>query len=155
MLEQELIDMGPRKQKVYVVDDEKVIAETLAMILNGAGFIALPFVNPREALDAAAFASPPDLLISDVVMPEMSGVDLAIQFRKTYPECRILLFSGRATTASLLEAARSQGFDFDILKKPLHPDDLLAKIRSFSDRWDSGQADVSGSSKEPVTGRNK
>lgn len=122
--------MRHQRPEVYVVDDEKVIAETLATILNQAGFTARPFEDPQEALNAAASGSPPDLLISDVVMPGMSGIELAIKFRRAYSECRVLLFSGQAATANLLEVARSQGYDFEVLSKPVHPADLLAKLRS-------------------------
>jgi DNA-binding response OmpR family regulator len=121
-------DMQRSEQVVYVVDDEKVIAETLAMILKRAGFLVTAFEDPRQALSCAA-CSPPDLLISDVMMPGMSGVELAIRFRRLNPRCRILLFSGKAATAELLEVARNQGYDFECLLKPVHPADLLAKLR--------------------------
>jgi CheY-like chemotaxis protein len=114
---------------VFVVDDEKVIAKTLAMILNQAGYSAVAFGDARQALMAAASGTSPDLLISDVVMPGISGIELAIEFRRKYPQCRILLFSGQAATANLLESARKQGHDFDVLSKPVHPADLLAKLR--------------------------
>jgi hypothetical protein len=45
------------------------------------------------------------------------------------PNCKILLFSGQATTADLLEKARLEGHEFEILAKPVHPTDLLAKLR--------------------------
>ena len=71
----------------------------------------------------------PALLISDVMMPGMTGVELAIHFRKAQPECNILLFSGQAVTADLLDKARAEGYDFDLLSKPVHPADLLATLR--------------------------
>jgi hypothetical protein len=46
------------------------------------------------------------------------------------PKCKILLFSGQAATADLLDRARSQGHEFEILAKPVHPQDLLARLRS-------------------------
>lgn len=113
---------------VFVVDDEAVIAQTLAMILNQAGFHASAFDHPEKAIAASAELTP-DLLISDVMMPGMTGVELAIHFRKIHPECRVLLFSGQAATADLLEKARAEGYDFDLLSKPVHPADLLAKLR--------------------------
>ncbi len=114
---------------VFVVDDEAVIAQTLTIILNQAGFQAMSFDHPEQAIAARAeFA--PDLLISDVMMPGMTGVDLAIHFRKAQPDCKVLLFSGQAATADLLEKARAEGYDFDLLSKPVYPADLLAKLRN-------------------------
>jgi DNA-binding response OmpR family regulator len=117
------------KRVVFVVDDEAVIAQTLAIILNQAGFDASAFDHPDKAIAARTDKSP-DLLISDVMMPGMTGVQLAIHFRKAEPACKILLFSGQAATADLLDQAREQGYDFDLLSKPVHPADLLAKLRS-------------------------
>jgi DNA-binding NtrC family response regulator len=117
------------KRVVFVVDDEAVIAQTLAVILNQAGFQATAFDHPEKAIAARAELVP-DLLISDVVMPGMTGVELAIHFRQAQPDCKVLLFSGQAATADLLREAREQGYDFDLLSKPVHPADLLAKLRA-------------------------
>ena len=116
-------------QIVYVVDDEEIIAKSLAMILNREGFLASPFFDPREALTSAAKNVPPDLLITDIVMPGMNGVELGTQFRRLYPSCKVFLFSGTANTPELLRNSRKDGFDFECLTKPVHPTDLLAKIR--------------------------
>jgi DNA-binding NtrC family response regulator len=113
---------------VFVVDDETVIAQTLAVILNNVGFRASTFDDPLKAIEAAKLSAP-QLLISDVVMPSMSGIELGIHFRSEYPNCKILLFSAQASTADLLERSRKQGHDFDLLAKPVHPADLLAKFR--------------------------
>jgi DNA-binding NtrC family response regulator len=113
---------------VFVVDDEVVIAQTLAIILRQAGFEASAFDHPEKAI-AASTEQTPNLLITDVAMPGMSGIELAIHFRKAHPDCKVLLFSGQASTADLLEKAREQGYDFDLLAKPVHPADLLAKLR--------------------------
>jgi DNA-binding NtrC family response regulator len=83
-------------------------------------------------LDAARLEAP-DLLISDVLMPSLSGIELAIQVREHCPDCKVLLFSGQAATASLLETARAEGYDFEVLLKPVHPSDLLAKIRNLTE----------------------
>jgi DNA-binding NtrC family response regulator len=113
--------------RIFVVDDERVIAETLAAILRQSGFIADAFINPLKALSSAD-SDPPGLLLSDVMMPKMSGIDLAIELRKRHPECRVLLFSGQAATVGLLSTARQQGYDFEVMLKPVHPKDLLAAI---------------------------
>jgi len=116
------------KPKVLVADDEQVIANTLAIILNQAGFEAKAVYSGEKAIEALdSFA--PDMLISDVIMTGMTGIEAAIQTRAKLPNCKILLFSGQAATADLLERARAQGHEFEILAKPVHPTDLLAKLR--------------------------
>jgi CheY-like chemotaxis protein len=117
-------DLGPR---VFVVDDEHVIASTLTAILQMHGFCAKFFTSPLEALTAAR-AKPPDLLVSDVEMPGLSGLDLAIQMKAQYPSCKILLLSGQAATLDLLQQARAQGHHFDLLLKPIPPTELLLEI---------------------------
>jgi CheY-like chemotaxis protein len=116
------------KFRIFVVDDEFVIATTLATILQRGGFDAVSFTEPLKALDAARVKAP-DLLISDVMMPVLSGVDLAIRIKKECPDCKILLFSGQAATANLLEAARKDGHDFELLSKPIHPSEFLLKVK--------------------------
>jgi CheY-like chemotaxis protein len=95
------------------------------------GFSARFFTCPLEAL-AAARSESPDLIISDVAMPGISGIDLAIQMRAQYPNCKILLFSGQAATSDLLENARAQGYDFRLLQKPVHPSEFLFEIGQLS-----------------------
>jgi DNA-binding NtrC family response regulator len=116
---------------IFVVDDEAVIASSLAAILQMNGFSARFFTCPLAAL-AAARSQSPDLVISDVAMPDISGVDLAIQIRAQYPNCKILLFSGQAATFDLLEGARAQGYDFRLLKKPVHPSEFLSEVGRLS-----------------------
>ena len=118
--------------RVFVVDDEFIIASTLATILQRNGLDAVSFTDPLEALSAANVQAP-DLLITDVVMPTLSGIDLAIRVRELSPQCKVLLFSGQAATANLLEAARANGHDFELLSKPIHPTDLLKKIRNVTE----------------------
>jgi DNA-binding NtrC family response regulator len=115
---------------VYVVDDEPVIATTLAAILKSSGFDAVPFVDPLEALFAAE-SNTPHLLITDVMMPQLNGVDLGVQFKAIHPKCKVLLFSGQAATADLLYDARSQGHHFELLTKPVHPKDLLDTVKEI------------------------
>ena len=117
------------KPKVLVADDERVIADTLAMILNQSGFEARAVYSGEKALELApSFA--PDMLISDVIMADLTGIDTAIELRALLPKIKILLFSGQAATADLLEKARERGYEFEILAKPVHPQDLLAKLRA-------------------------
>ena len=112
---------------VLIVDDEKVIADTLSIILSKSGFATLTAYDGSNALKLARNQTP-DLLISDVMMPGMTGIELAITVKQTIPGCRILLFSGQAATVDLLEKARHDGHDFTTLTKPVHPTDMLKRI---------------------------
>jgi CheY-like chemotaxis protein len=119
-----------RPIRTYVVDDERVIASTIAMILNMSGFNATAFTVPEQAV-ASAGSDPPMLLITDVAMPGMNGIELATLIHTMCPSCKILLFSGQASTGDLLRDAREQGQDFKLLTKPVHPTDLLAAIKEL------------------------
>lgn len=119
----------PPKPKVLVADDERVIADTLAIILNQSGFEATAVYSGEKAVETAETLRP-DMLISDVIMNDLNGIDAAIKIRDMLPSCKILLFSGQAATADLLDRAQGQGHQFEILAKPVHPQDLLAKLRS-------------------------
>jgi DNA-binding NtrC family response regulator len=120
-----------RRPRIFVIDDEAVIAETLAVILRQNNFDARAFTDPLEALQVTRSIAP-DLVISDVIMPELSGTDLAIQVQKLWPHCKVLLFSGRAASADLLIDALARGYDFELLLKPVHPSDLLRSVeRAF------------------------
>ena len=117
------------KPKVLVADDERVIADTLAIILNQSGFQATAVYSGEKAVEIARSLQP-DMLISDVIMTDLNGIDAAIKIREILPKCKVLLFSGQAATADLLDRARVQGHEFEILAKPVHPQDLLARLRS-------------------------
>ncbi len=117
------------KPKVLVADDERVIADTLAIILNQSGFQATAVYSGEKAVETARTLQP-DMVISDVIMTDLNGIDAAIKIRAMLPACKILLFSGQAATADLLDRARGQGHEFEILAKPVHPQDLLARLRS-------------------------
>lgn len=119
---------APKRPKVLVVDDEQVIADTLAKILDINGYDASAVYSGLSAVESARTLQP-DLIISDVIMQDMDGIEAAIKIRTFLPSCKILLFSGQAATADLLENARAQGHDFEILAKPVHPSELLAKLK--------------------------
>jgi CheY-like chemotaxis protein len=118
-----------RKLKVIVIDDEALIADTVAEILNHAGLDATPVSDPVEAIRLAQTMQP-DVVLSDVIMPGMNGIEAGIRIREMVPRCRIILFSGQAATVDLLEKARKQGHHFDILGKPIKPEQLISVIRT-------------------------
>ncbi len=117
----------PEKRKILIVDDEPVITDTLVTILGQAGYRARGAYTGAEALRIGRELQP-DVLIADVILPDVNGIDIAIIFHKELPGCRVLLFSGQAATADLLADARGRGYDFDILAKPVHPEELLRRL---------------------------
>ena len=117
------------RPRVFVVDDEPVISTTLAIILQRSGFDAVPFADPLAAL-ASIVETPPDMIVTDVMMPGMTGIDLALRVTKVCPDCKVLLFSGQAGTNDLLEKARIHGHQFEILAKPVPPEAFVKAIRA-------------------------
>ena len=71
----------------------------------------------------------PLLVLADVVMPEMSGVDAGREMCRMVPGCRVILFSGDVNGQELTQEARSRGDNFDFVEKPTHPAEMLLKIR--------------------------
>jgi CheY-like chemotaxis protein len=119
-----------QRPRILVVDDERVIADTMAEILEGAGFQVATAYDGWNALQVAGILQP-DYLLSDVLMPKMNGVDLAIAIQKMYPTARILLFSGQAGITEILRIAQNQGFQFELIAKPIHPLSLIARLKEL------------------------
>jgi DNA-binding response OmpR family regulator len=114
---------------VLVVDDEPVIADTLAEILTQSGYAAMAAYDGVSAVETAALV-PPDLLIADDLSPHMSGVDLAIAVKSESPDCKVILLSGQQSTPKLLKWAKSGGPHISLLSKPVHPADLISRVTS-------------------------
>jgi len=129
----------PAKPKVLIADDERVIADTLALILNQGGFEAQAVYSCVKALEVAP-SFRPDMLISDVIMAELNGVEAAIRMRALLPDIRVFLLSGQTATAELVEKADASGYGFEVLIKPLHPQDLITRLRSSMAQTPSASA---------------
>ncbi len=119
------------RPKVLISDDEHIIADTLALILNKGGFETRAVYTSKNALELASQFQP-DMLISDVLMTDINGVDAAIQMRAILPEIRVFLLSGQSATAEMLARSQAQNLGFEVLVKPVHPRDLLEKLRAAS-----------------------
>lgn len=114
--------------KVLVVDDHQLIADTLAEILRNAGFDAVAAYDGWDALDKASRFDP-HWLLTDVLMPRMNGVELAIAVRKNYPKTSVLLFSGQAGISEILDEGHRQGYEFELIAKPVHPLKLIERLK--------------------------
>jgi DNA-binding NtrC family response regulator len=113
--------------RILIVDDERTIADTLSVIFRRVGYETYTAYNGLLGLDAARKVAP-NLVLSDVVMPELDGVAMAMEIRATLPETRVLLFSGQAGTMDLLHDAEQKGFHFELMQKPVHPDEIIRKV---------------------------
>ncbi|MGA7155996.1 MAG: response regulator [Acidobacteriaceae bacterium] len=124
-------ECAEKRPMVMVVDDEPLVADTLAMILTQAGYYAVRAYNGRTALEIASVRAP-DLLISDVAMPEMNGVELALGLVAMAPKCKVVLFSGHATSVDLV-SAYAAGHHFPLMAKPVHPTQVLGHVAKCLD----------------------
>jgi len=120
------------KHRIFVVDDESIIASSLQLILMSQGFDAHSFADPLAALNAARSKSP-DLLITDVMMPQMTGIELAVQIRQDCPNCKVMLFSGEISIINMLDEAQRDGHSFIFVDKPVHPAVLIETINEVLD----------------------
>jgi DNA-binding NtrC family response regulator len=127
------------QETIVVIDDERSVADTMAAILRYAGYSAKAVYSAEDAL-AEIRAQEPALIISDVIMPGMNGVELSIQVRASWPKVRILLISGNAGTQALVDTAGDFGHLFEVLAKPIPPRQLLAKVASVLDNKNDGTA---------------
>ena len=116
--------------RVLVVDDEHLITDTICAILNENGFDAMGAYSGSDAISAAR-KQRPDIVLSDVLMPRMSGVELGIQLRSEFPDIKIFLFSGQAATTAMIHRAEAEGHYFELFPKPIHPEELISRLRGF------------------------
>ena|SRR5579863_1283561 len=119
---------GKRTPTVLIVDDEAVITETLSLILKAHGYPTRIARTGEEAVEQAR-TSAPEVLVCDIILPGITGIDAAVQIRALCRDCRIILISGAVLSAELLERARADGNHFEVLAKPFHPSRLLELLR--------------------------
>jgi|GraSoiStandDraft_46_1057282.scaffolds.fasta_scaffold35027_2 DNA-binding response OmpR family regulator len=122
--------------RVLVIDDEKNLADTLVWILERAGFEATSAYDGESALQRLDTFQP-DIVISDVIMPGVNGIEVCTRIQARFPKCHILLFSGQTATNELLGEAREHGLTWELLAKPMDPDELLAKVTSLAQKSES------------------
>ncbi|MGH9491663.1 MAG: response regulator transcription factor [Terriglobales bacterium] len=120
----------PRGYKVQIVDDERALTDSLVLILRQRGILAMGSYSGQTGLEDA-LRWHPDAVLIDVLLPDASGIEIAVALRRQLPACRVLLMSGQATTADLLDNSQAQGDHFEVLPKPLSPEHLLERIEAL------------------------
>ncbi|HLW54482.1 MAG TPA: response regulator [Candidatus Angelobacter sp.] len=129
------------QRKVLIIDDEIHVADTLAMVLSAHGYaVRVEYCGEAGVRGAAEFF--PDIVLSDVLMPDIDGVEVAQQIRRSSINCRIFLLSALPDHAHRLQHARGDGETFPVLEKPLDPHSLLLRLRSQAE---------SGSAPSPIS----
>lgn len=127
--------------RVLIADDEKIIADTLALILNLNGFEATAAYSGEQAVETARTLRP-NALISDICMGKMSGIDAAVLIQRISSDCKILLISGIAGDEMLSQVA-AQYPEFAVFEKPLDPRVLIDILKALCDGRTTGETKTS------------
>ena len=118
--------MDVRKPVVLVIDDDVMLADTLAEILRLHGFDSTALYSGEQAIELVE-SYQPDIVLSDIRMRRVDGIEAAKQIRQLHPECRVILFTASAVDSATKQSIKNLGFEF--LQRPLHPDDVLSTLR--------------------------
>jgi PAS domain S-box-containing protein len=123
-------DTAQGNERILVVEDEDTVRSLIVAILHDNGYSVVEARDPAEALERCAIGLPCDLLLTDVVMPQMNGRVLADRIKETQPEIRVLFMSGY-TRHVLSDNPPYPGSGF--LQKPFNADGLGVKVRELLD----------------------
>ncbi len=128
------------KQSILVVDDQKEMLISYQKILNKAGYEVITAQSAEKALDCFD-EKMPDLLICDLVMPEMDGMELLETVKRDHPDCPVIMVTGYGTLEIGVKAVKSGVFDF--LEKPFSKDKLLKTVEQALRRVAPGEDESS------------
>ena len=121
-------------ETVLVVEDEDSVRSLTRMILERGGYEVLEAADASEALTVcASLGKPIDLLLSDVVMPRVSGPQLAARMQADQPDLKVLFISGHADETIVQHGVLMP--DTELLVKPFSVDDLLARVHGVLRDW--------------------
>lgn len=119
------------KPRVLVVDDEQLVADTLRLIFEKRGFDCKATYNGNDAI-ACAEEFFPELLLCDITMPGMDGLQVATTITKNVPGCRVLLLTGHYTNLkSARQCVRTLKVPNRVMVKPVQPEELLLQARAL------------------------
>src|ERR1700758_918270 len=112
---------------ILVVDDERSIADGAARALENQVFSSVPLYNGAAAISMLQTMNVA-LILSDVNMPEIDGVELALETRQRWPHTKVLLMSGAETSATISQRLGGEGCPFQIIAKPFGIRELLDAV---------------------------
>jgi CheY-like chemotaxis protein len=118
-------------ETILLVEDTETLRVMTREILEGAGYTVIEAANPAAVLARISSLGAVNLLLTDVVMPRMSGPDLAKDLRRTWPDLKIVFMSGYTE-----QAVENRGVfeaEAEFLQKPFTIDSLLRKVRAVLD----------------------
>jgi DNA-binding NtrC family response regulator len=118
-----------RPVRVLVIDDEKLIADTLVGILRLHNYDAFAVYSAEDALDLCRDQCPA-VVITDVILGPISGVQLGIRLVKKFPNCKVLMVSGHAQVCARLPDSKAFSDHFTIFAKPVDPQKILDFLAS-------------------------
>jgi CheY-like chemotaxis protein len=126
-----MFEKGATMRRVLVVDDDRLVADTLTLIFERNGFAAKAVYSADEALQCSReFA--PHLLLCDVTMPARDGLSLVEDITRELPSCRILVLTGfYSNLKSVREQARKLSRPLGVLTKPCQPAELLREAAAL------------------------
>jgi DNA-binding NtrC family response regulator len=114
----------PKQPQVFVVDDDRTLANVISQVLRGAGFQVKTFYDGLPAINTA-IGSKPDVIVTDYLMPT-NGLRLASWVRDYCPACKVVLISGDAPGCTSQQA--DYGYRFALLEKPVDPATLIQVV---------------------------
>ncbi len=112
------------KKKILVVDDERDLVNQLKMMLEGEGYEVTTAENGVRALNICTGKE--DVIITDMIMPQMDGLKLLNEVKKKYPKIPVIMITGQATIKSAVKAMKDGATDY--VTKPYEPEEIFAKI---------------------------
>ena len=115
--------------QALLIEDEQRIAELIKKGLEEQG-LSVTIAYDGAMGKKLAIGNDYDIIILDVILPGMNGIDTAKAIMQSLPNCRIILFSGQAASVDLLAKARAEGYMFEVLPKPINPEKLLEKLKN-------------------------
>ena len=119
-------ELGVSVARILVVDDEMIVCESLKRILEEEGYEAEDALSGKEAFEKMK-ANPFDIVITDLKMPGIDGMEVLRTFRKEYPDSIIIMITGFSTVETAVEAMKLGAFDY--IPKPFTPDEVAVVVK--------------------------